>query len=148
MWSYWIHISPCVSETTSAYQKKAESEKEFHSVSSDAKAINEEIYNVLASLTTTTGKVSKHDFWQSVKLFKELHHWEKEMMVTAYFLWWNKGINLVIWWPVSKVGDVEVLLWNRIIGKHDKWVSFISWVHFIIFFFSWGYWVFGMWILS
>ncbi|XP_063871996.1 protein phosphatase 1 regulatory subunit 21-like [Scylla paramamosain] len=45
-------------EATSACQKKVESEKELSSISSDAKAANEEMVNALTSLTTVTGKMS------------------------------------------------------------------------------------------
>lgn len=62
MQDQWIHLNPCISEATSAYQKKAESEKELQSVSSDAKAINEEIFTILSSLTVTTSKVSMLSF--------------------------------------------------------------------------------------
>lgn len=48
----------CNLEATSACQKKAESEKELSSLSSDAKAASEEMVNALTSLTSVTGKVS------------------------------------------------------------------------------------------
>ena len=47
-----------ITEATSAYEKKAESEKEIYSISNDAKAASEEIVITLSSLTTVTGKVS------------------------------------------------------------------------------------------
>ncbi|KAG0729651.1 Protein phosphatase 1 regulatory subunit 21 [Chionoecetes opilio] len=45
-------------EAASAYQKKAESEKELPSISRDARIASEEMVNSLSSLTTVTGKMS------------------------------------------------------------------------------------------
>lgn len=59
------NLHAALREATSAYQRKAESEKELYLISSDAKAINEEIFSVLSSLTVTTGKMS-HIFKEQV----------------------------------------------------------------------------------